>query len=151
MENFLLVTTNVNYDCHNINWAEVNVIIIHSQRCHFTMKTSRCHAKYMRLFHNEKPTQTCRAVSLRRSLAAALFTVSSVESAGNWRNQLAVGLTEYDSADTPQCPHPGASPYNRSPTHNRYVSPFAQSPNASCVCERKWVKAMSKLPINARW
>lgn len=53
-----------------------------------------------------------------------LFAVSSVESAGNWRNQLAVGLTEYDSTDTPQYPHPRApvSPYNRSPTHNRWVA-----------------------------
>ncbi|XP_075898117.1 FERM domain-containing protein 4B-like isoform X2 [Nelusetta ayraudi] len=53
------------------------------------------------------------------SRTTSFSSVSSVESAGNWRNQLAVGLTEYDSADTPQCPHPGASPYNRSPTHNR--------------------------------
>uniref|UniRef100_A0A3P8TNF9 FERM domain containing 4B n=1 Tax=Amphiprion percula TaxID=161767 RepID=A0A3P8TNF9_AMPPE len=48
-------------------------------------------------------------------------TTSFSSSAGNWRNQLAVGLTEFDTADTPQYPHPGApaSLYNRSPTHSR--------------------------------
>lgn len=57
-----------------------------------------------------------------------LFAVSSAESTGNWRNQLAVGLTEYDSPDTPHYPHPGlpASPYNRSPTHNRWELQFAK-------------------------
>uniref|UniRef100_A0A3Q4MP07 FERM domain containing 4Bb n=1 Tax=Neolamprologus brichardi TaxID=32507 RepID=A0A3Q4MP07_NEOBR len=55
------------------------------------------------------------------SSRATSFSSSSAESTGNWRNQLAVGLTEFDAPDTPQYPHPGASAslYNRSPTHNR--------------------------------
>lgn len=69
-------------------------------------------------------------------LTLTLFAVSSVESSGNWRNQLAVGLTEYDSADTPHYPHPGASPYNRSPNHTRCVLQLAQSPY-SCEYNRK--------------
>uniref|UniRef100_A0A3B4GPR2 FERM domain-containing protein 4B-like n=1 Tax=Pundamilia nyererei TaxID=303518 RepID=A0A3B4GPR2_9CICH len=53
------------------------------------------------------------------SSRATSFSSSSAESTGNWRNQLAVGLTEFDAPDTPQYPHPGASAslYNRSPTH----------------------------------
>uniref|UniRef100_A0A8C4H2H3 FERM domain containing 4B n=1 Tax=Dicentrarchus labrax TaxID=13489 RepID=A0A8C4H2H3_DICLA len=65
--------------------------------------------------------QTMPAAFSHSSRTTSFSSVSSVESTGNWRNQLAVGLTEYDSPDTPQYPHPGApaSPYNRSPTHNR--------------------------------
>lgn len=47
-----------------------------------------------------------------------VFVVSSAESTGNWRNQLAVGLAEFDSPDTPQ--YPRRSPYNPSPTYNRW-------------------------------
>ncbi|XP_030277798.1 FERM domain-containing protein 4B isoform X2 [Sparus aurata] len=66
--------------------------------------------------------QTMPAAFSHSSRTTSFSSVSSVESAGNWRNQLAVGLTEYDSTDTPQYPHPRApvSPYNRSPTHNRF-------------------------------
>ncbi|KAG8002512.1 FERM domain-containing protein 4B, partial [Nibea albiflora] len=65
--------------------------------------------------------QTMPAAFSHSSRTTSFSSVSSAESTGNWRNQLAVGLTEYDSPDTPQYPHPGApaSPYNRSPTHNR--------------------------------
>ncbi|XP_074538449.1 FERM domain-containing protein 4B isoform X3 [Halichoeres trimaculatus] len=63
--------------------------------------------------------QTMPAAFSHSSRTTSFSSVSSVESSGNWRNQLAVGLTEYDSPDTPHYPHPGAhaSPYNRSPTH----------------------------------
>ncbi|CAJ1084744.1 FERM domain-containing protein 4B-like isoform X1 [Xyrichtys novacula] len=63
--------------------------------------------------------QTMPAGFSHSSRTTSFSSVSSVESSGNWRNQLAVGLTEYDSPDTPHYPHPGAhpSPYNRSPTH----------------------------------
>ncbi|TMS16246.1 FERM domain-containing protein 4B [Larimichthys crocea] len=66
--------------------------------------------------------QTMPAAFSHSSRTTSFSSVSSAESTGNWRNQLAVGLTEYDSPDTPQYPHPGApaSPYNRSPTHNRF-------------------------------
>uniref|UniRef100_A0A4W6DF57 FERM domain containing 4B n=1 Tax=Lates calcarifer TaxID=8187 RepID=A0A4W6DF57_LATCA len=65
--------------------------------------------------------QTMPAAFSHSSRTTSFSSVSSVESTGNWRNQLAVGLTEYDTPDTPQYPHPGAhaSPYNRSPTHSR--------------------------------
>lgn len=66
--------------------------------------------------------QTMPAAFSHSSRTTSFSSVSSVESTGNWRNQLAVGLTEYDTPDTPQYPHPGApaSPYNRSPTHSRF-------------------------------
>ncbi|XP_028439821.1 FERM domain-containing protein 4B [Perca flavescens] len=66
--------------------------------------------------------QTMPAAFSHSSRTTSFSSVSSVESTGNWRNQLAVGLTEYDSPDTPQYPHPGAlaSPYNRSPSHSRF-------------------------------
>ncbi|XP_076023063.1 FERM domain-containing protein 4B [Genypterus blacodes] len=66
--------------------------------------------------------QTMPAAFSHSSRTTSFSSVSSVESAGNWRNQLAVGLTEYDTLDTPQHPHhgPPGSPYNRSPTHNRF-------------------------------
>eukprot|EP00066_Takifugu_rubripes_P001971 XP_003963544.2 PREDICTED: FERM domain-containing protein 4B-like [Takifugu rubripes] len=62
--------------------------------------------------------QTMPAAIGHSSRTTSFSSVSSAESSGNWRNQLA----EYDSLDTPQFPHPGApaSPYNRSPTHNRF-------------------------------
>uniref|UniRef100_A0A3B5LZC3 FERM domain containing 4B n=1 Tax=Xiphophorus couchianus TaxID=32473 RepID=A0A3B5LZC3_9TELE len=48
-------------------------------------------------------------------------TSFSSESTGNWRNQLAVGLTEFDTPDVSQYSPAGAqaSLYNRSPTHRR--------------------------------
>uniref|UniRef100_A0A8C4H353 FERM domain containing 4B n=1 Tax=Dicentrarchus labrax TaxID=13489 RepID=A0A8C4H353_DICLA len=52
--------------------------------------------------------QTMPAAFSHSSRTTSFSSVSSVESTGNWRNQLAVGLTEYDSPDTPQYPHPGA-------------------------------------------
>ncbi|XP_031172237.1 FERM domain-containing protein 4B isoform X3 [Sander lucioperca] len=66
--------------------------------------------------------QTMPAAFSHSSRTTSFSSVSSVESTGNWRNQLAVGLTEYDTPDTPQYPHPGApaSPYNRSPSHSRF-------------------------------
>ncbi|XP_062248747.1 FERM domain-containing protein 4B isoform X1 [Platichthys flesus] len=65
--------------------------------------------------------QTMPAGFSHSSRTTSFSSVSSAESAGNWRNQLAVGLTEYDSPVTPQYPQPGghASPYNRSPAHSR--------------------------------
>nr|XP_046253163.1 FERM domain-containing protein 4B-like isoform X3 [Scatophagus argus] len=65
--------------------------------------------------------QTMPAAFSHSSRTTSFSSVSSVESTGNWRNQLAVGLTEYDSPDMPQYPHPGApsSPYARGHTHNR--------------------------------
>ncbi|XP_068997440.1 FERM domain-containing protein 4B isoform X3 [Embiotoca jacksoni] len=68
--------------------------------------------------------QTMPAAFSHSSRTTSFSSVSSVESAGNWRNQLAVGLTEFDTPDTPQYPHTGAPAalYNRSPTHTR-VSP----------------------------
>ncbi|XP_032376388.1 FERM domain-containing protein 4B isoform X3 [Etheostoma spectabile] len=67
--------------------------------------------------------QTMPAAFSHSSRTTSFSSVSSVESTGNWRNQLAVGLTEYDTPDTPQYPHPGvpASPYNRSPSHSRFT------------------------------
>ncbi|XP_044208206.1 FERM domain-containing protein 4B isoform X3 [Thunnus albacares] len=66
--------------------------------------------------------QTMPAAFSHSSRTTSFSSVSSVESAGNWRNQLAVGLTEYDTPDTPHYPHPGApaSPYNHSPSHSRF-------------------------------
>uniref|UniRef100_A0A672J5U7 FERM domain containing 4Bb n=1 Tax=Salarias fasciatus TaxID=181472 RepID=A0A672J5U7_SALFA len=65
--------------------------------------------------------QTMPAGFSHSSRTTSFSSVSSAESAGNWRNQLAVGLAEFDSADASLCPHPGAptSLYNRSPTHHR--------------------------------
>ncbi|XP_054640750.1 FERM domain-containing protein 4B isoform X2 [Dunckerocampus dactyliophorus] len=64
--------------------------------------------------------QTMPAAFSHSSRTTSFSSVSSVESAGNWRNQLAVGLSEYDTPDTPQYSHAGpAAPYNHSPTHNR--------------------------------
>ncbi|XP_069383266.1 FERM domain-containing protein 4B-like isoform X3 [Paralichthys olivaceus] len=66
--------------------------------------------------------QTMPAAFSHSSRTTSFSSVSSAESTGNWRNQLAVGLKEYDSPVTPQYPHPGAhaSPYNRSPAHSRF-------------------------------
>ncbi|XP_034393359.1 FERM domain-containing protein 4B-like isoform X1 [Cyclopterus lumpus] len=65
--------------------------------------------------------QTMPAAFSHSSRTTSFSSVSSVESTGNWRNQLAVGLTDYDTPDTPQYAQPGApaSPYNRSPSHSR--------------------------------
>ncbi|XP_061840927.1 FERM domain-containing protein 4B isoform X3 [Nerophis lumbriciformis] len=65
--------------------------------------------------------QTMPAAFSHSSRTTSFSSVSSVESAGNWRNQLAVGLSEYDTADTPQFSQHAGRPatYNRSPTHNR--------------------------------
>ncbi|KAM9750770.1 FERM domain-containing protein 4B isoform 2-T2 [Menidia menidia] len=66
--------------------------------------------------------QTMPAAFSHSSRTTSFSSVSSAESTGNWRNQLAVGLTEFDTPDTPQHPNPGAavSLCNRSPTHNRF-------------------------------
>ncbi|XP_034028800.1 FERM domain-containing protein 4B [Thalassophryne amazonica] len=66
--------------------------------------------------------QTMPAGFSHSSRATSFSSVSSVESTGNWRNQLSVGLTDCESADTPQYHHHGAPPslYNRSPTHSRF-------------------------------
>ncbi|KAM7405048.1 hypothetical protein PAMP_012338 [Pampus punctatissimus] len=66
--------------------------------------------------------QTMPAAFSHSSRTTSFSSVSSAESTGNWRNQLAVGLTEYDTPDTPQYAHAGApaSPYNRSPSHSRF-------------------------------
>ncbi|KAK5895012.1 hypothetical protein CesoFtcFv8_011642 [Champsocephalus esox] len=66
--------------------------------------------------------QTMPAAFSHSSRTTSFSSVSSVESAGNWRNQLAVGLTDYETPDTPQYTHPAApaSPYNRSPSHSRF-------------------------------
>uniref|UniRef100_A0A8C6MHC9 FERM domain containing 4B n=1 Tax=Nothobranchius furzeri TaxID=105023 RepID=A0A8C6MHC9_NOTFU len=65
--------------------------------------------------------QTMPAAFSHSSRTASFSSVSSAESTGNWRSQLAVGLAEFDTADGPQYLHPGAqaSPYNRSPAHIR--------------------------------
>uniref|UniRef100_A0AAV2LZT4 FERM domain-containing protein n=1 Tax=Knipowitschia caucasica TaxID=637954 RepID=A0AAV2LZT4_KNICA len=61
--------------------------------------------------------QTMPAAFSHSSRTTSFSSVSSVESVGNWRNQLAVGLTDSDPSL-----HHGApvSPYNRSPSHTRY-------------------------------
>ncbi|XP_068561320.1 FERM domain-containing protein 4B-like isoform X2 [Cebidichthys violaceus] len=66
--------------------------------------------------------QTMPAAFSHSSRTTSFSSVSSAESTGNWRNQLAVGLTEYETPDTPQYAHPGApaSPYSRSPSHCRF-------------------------------
>ncbi|XP_035987621.1 FERM domain-containing protein 4B isoform X3 [Fundulus heteroclitus] len=66
--------------------------------------------------------QTMPAAFSHSSRATSFSSVSSAESTGNWRNQLAVGLTEFDTADVSQFSPAGAqaSLYNRSPTHNRF-------------------------------
>ncbi|XP_057686345.1 FERM domain-containing protein 4B-like isoform X3 [Corythoichthys intestinalis] len=65
--------------------------------------------------------QTMPAAFSHSSRTTSFSSVSSVESAGNWRNQLAVGLSDYDTPNTPQYSQHAvpSSPYNRSPTHNR--------------------------------
>uniref|UniRef100_A0A8C2ZZL4 FERM domain containing 4B n=1 Tax=Cyclopterus lumpus TaxID=8103 RepID=A0A8C2ZZL4_CYCLU len=69
--------------------------------------------------------QTMPAAFSHSSRTTSFSSVSSVESTGNWRNQLAVGLTDYDTPDTPQYAQPGApaSPYNRSPSHSSTDEP----------------------------
>ncbi|KAM6977184.1 FERM domain-containing protein 4B [Aplochiton taeniatus] len=66
--------------------------------------------------------QTMPAPFSHSSRATSYSSVSSVASTGNWRNQLAVGLTDYDVSDSPQHHHPGAhgAPFSRSPTHTRF-------------------------------
>uniref|UniRef100_A0A3Q3N7Y8 FERM domain containing 4B n=1 Tax=Mastacembelus armatus TaxID=205130 RepID=A0A3Q3N7Y8_9TELE len=53
--------------------------------------------------------QTMPAAFSHSSRTTSFSSVSSVESTGNWRSPLAVGLTDYDTPDTPQYPHPGFS------------------------------------------
>ncbi|XP_063321200.1 FERM domain-containing protein 4B isoform X5 [Pelmatolapia mariae] len=81
--------------------------------------------------------QTMPAAFSHSSRATSFSSVSSAESTGNWRNQLAVGLTEFDAPDTPQYPHPGASAslYNRSPTHNRNSPENKESDTMLQKCE----------------
>nr|XP_004546346.1 FERM domain-containing protein 4B isoform X4 [Maylandia zebra] len=81
--------------------------------------------------------QTMPAAFSHSSRATSFSSVSSAESTGNWRNQLAVGLTEFDAPDTPQYPHPGASAslYNRSPTHNRNSPENKESDTMPQKCE----------------
>ncbi|XP_068600912.1 FERM domain-containing protein 4B [Brachionichthys hirsutus] len=69
--------------------------------------------------------QTMPAAFSHSSRTTSFSSVSSVESAGTWRNQLAVGLKGPDSPDTPQYLHPGApaSTYNRSPPAHSRSSP----------------------------
>uniref|UniRef100_A0A3P9L079 FERM domain containing 4Bb n=1 Tax=Oryzias latipes TaxID=8090 RepID=A0A3P9L079_ORYLA len=62
--------------------------------------------------------QTMPAGFSHSSRTTSYSSVSSAESTGNWRNQLAVGLAEFDSPDTPQ--YPRRAPYNPSPTYNRF-------------------------------
>ncbi|XP_058499176.1 FERM domain-containing protein 4B isoform X2 [Solea solea] len=65
--------------------------------------------------------QTMPAGFSHSSRTTSFSSVSSADSAGNWRNQLVVGLTEYDAPVTPQHPGAHASPYNnRSPSHSRF-------------------------------
>ncbi|XP_037539784.1 FERM domain-containing protein 4B [Nematolebias whitei] len=68
--------------------------------------------------------QTMPAALSHSSRTTSFSSVSSADSTGNWRNHLAVGLTEFDPPDARQYLHVGApaSPYNRSPTHNRVSS-----------------------------
>ncbi|XP_049611469.1 FERM domain-containing protein 4B isoform X3 [Syngnathus scovelli] len=69
--------------------------------------------------------QTMPAAFSHSSRTTSFSSVSSVESAGNWRNQLAVGLSDYDTPNTPQYSQHAvpASPYNRSPSRNNRCSP----------------------------
>uniref|UniRef100_A0A6Q2WRC2 FERM domain-containing protein n=1 Tax=Esox lucius TaxID=8010 RepID=A0A6Q2WRC2_ESOLU len=64
--------------------------------------------------------QTMPAPLSHSSRTTSYSSVSST-STGNWRSQLAVGLSDYDNMlDSPQHPQPGAQTnYNRSPTHSR--------------------------------
>uniref|UniRef100_A0A3Q3AB46 FERM domain containing 4Bb n=1 Tax=Kryptolebias marmoratus TaxID=37003 RepID=A0A3Q3AB46_KRYMA len=68
--------------------------------------------------------QTMPAAFSHSSRTTSFSSVSSADSTGNWRNQLAVGLTEFEAPDGRQYLHVGAqaSPYNRSPTHSRVSS-----------------------------
>uniref|UniRef100_A0A3Q2CCN9 FERM domain containing 4Bb n=1 Tax=Cyprinodon variegatus TaxID=28743 RepID=A0A3Q2CCN9_CYPVA len=52
--------------------------------------------------------QTMPAAFSHSSRATSFSSVSSAESAGNWRNQLAVGLTEFDTPDVSQYSPAGA-------------------------------------------
>uniref|UniRef100_A0A3B4ARA8 FERM domain-containing protein n=1 Tax=Periophthalmus magnuspinnatus TaxID=409849 RepID=A0A3B4ARA8_9GOBI len=65
--------------------------------------------------------QTMPAGISHSSRTTSFSSVSSVESVGNWRNQLSVGLTDCDVPDCPLYLHGACvSPYNRSPSHSRY-------------------------------
>ncbi|KAL1021034.1 hypothetical protein UPYG_G00007870 [Umbra pygmaea] len=65
--------------------------------------------------------QTMPAHFSHSSRTTSYSSVSSSTSTGNWRSQLAVGLSDYDNTvESPQHLQPGAhSTYNRSPTHSR--------------------------------
>lgn len=64
--------------------------------------------------------QTMPAAFSHSSRTTSFSSVSSVESMGNWRNQLAVGLN--DAPDSPHRQGAPVSPYNRSPSHTRYYT-----------------------------
>uniref|UniRef100_A0A3P8WQI4 FERM domain containing 4B n=1 Tax=Cynoglossus semilaevis TaxID=244447 RepID=A0A3P8WQI4_CYNSE len=64
--------------------------------------------------------QTMPAAFSHSSRTTSFSSVSSADSTGNWRSQLAVGLAEYETPDRPQYSQPGAhGKYNRSPSHGR--------------------------------
>ncbi|XP_077568864.1 FERM domain-containing protein 4B-like, partial [Stigmatopora nigra] len=69
--------------------------------------------------------QTMPAAFSHTSRTTSFSSVSSVESAGNWLNQLAVGLADSDTPNTPKYPQHAVSslPYNRSPTHSDRCPP----------------------------
>ncbi|KAJ8016737.1 hypothetical protein DPEC_G00010460 [Dallia pectoralis] len=67
--------------------------------------------------------QTLPAPFSHSSRTASYSSVSSSTSTGNWRSQLAVGLSDYDNmVESPQHHQPGTQTnYNRSPTHSRRI------------------------------
>ncbi|XP_077453929.1 FERM domain-containing protein 4B isoform X2 [Stigmatopora argus] len=69
--------------------------------------------------------QTMPAAFSHSSRTTSFSSVSSVESAGNWLNQLAVDLADYDTPNTPKYSQHAVSSlqYNRSPTHNDSCPP----------------------------
>ncbi|KAJ8361234.1 hypothetical protein SKAU_G00177590 [Synaphobranchus kaupii] len=68
--------------------------------------------------------QTMPAPFGHSSRTTSYSSVSSAASAGNWRSQLAVGLTEYDVPPSPQQPYPGSysTAYSSNPSYSRYGS-----------------------------
>ncbi|KAG5835718.1 hypothetical protein ANANG_G00246980 [Anguilla anguilla] len=77
--------------------------------------------------------QTMPAPFGSSSRATSYSSVSSTASAGNWRSQLAVGLTEYDMPHSPQQPYPGtaySTAYSSNPSYSRYGS----CQHSECPC-----------------
>ncbi|XP_061075413.1 FERM domain-containing protein 4B isoform X1 [Conger conger] len=76
--------------------------------------------------------QTMPAPFGSSSRATSYSSVSSAASAGNWRSQLAVGLTEYDMSPSPQQPYPGSysTGYSSTPSYSRYGS----CQHSECPC-----------------